>query len=85
MQPILTMVILPSGLVGNALCDELAYDGTHLEMQFFGFENCAYKDGDGVLWAQCNDCLKCVHLHCLDPNLDEFNFKQNLFVHLCQK
>ena len=25
-------------------CHELAYDGTHLELQFFAFENCVYHD-----------------------------------------
>ena len=38
-------------------CNHYAYDGNHLEMQFMEFENCAYH---GVLWARCNNCLKCI-------------------------
>ena len=64
-------------------CDEYAYDGTHLEMQFMCFENCCYHDGNGVLWVRCNNCLKCIHLICLDPNLKESDFKSHLFVHDC--
>ena len=65
-------------------CDELAYDETHLELQFFAFENCVYHDGNGVLWVRCNDCLKCIHLSCLDPNLNQLHFKSHLFVHDCK-
>ena len=62
-------------------CEDYAQDGVHLEMQFFGLENCLYHDSDGTLWV----CLKCCHLHCLNPNLHPDNFKQALFQHHCQK
>ena len=66
-------------------CNDYAYDGNHLEMQFMEFENCAYDDGNGVLWARCNNYLKCIHLSCLDPNLNQVEFKSKDFVHECKK
>ena len=66
-------------------CEDYAQDGVHLEMQFFGAENCLYHDSDGTLWVRCGNCLKCCHLHCINPNLTEAAFEQNLFVHVCQK
>ena len=62
-------------------CEDYAQDGVHLEMQFFGTENCLYHDSDGTLWVRCGNCLKCCHLHCLNPNLHPDNFKQALFQH----
>ena len=64
-------------------CDELAYDGTHLEMQYFENDG-VLTDGDGRKWVRCNQCLKCIHLHCIHPNLTEHSYKKELFEHQCQ-
>ena len=66
-------------------CEDYAQDGVHLEMQFFGFENSLYHDSNGTLWVCCGNCLKYCHLHCINANLTEAAFEQNLFVHVCQK
>ena len=66
-------------------CEDYVQDGVHLEMQYFGVENCVYYDADGMLWVHCGRCEKCCHLRCLDPNLKADNFKQVDFHHHCQK
>ena len=66
-------------------CEDYAQDGVHLEMQFFGFENCLYHDSDGTLWVHCGDCHKACHLHCLNPYFNAENFKQVDFQHQYQK
>ena len=66
-------------------CEDYAQDGVHLEMQYFGVENCVYYDADGTPWVCCGRCEKCCHLRCLDPNLKADDFKQVNFHHHSEK
>ena len=64
-------------------CQELAYDGTHLELESFNNDG-VLTDGDGKKWVCCDKCLKSIHLHCIHPNLTEQSYNKDLSQHNCK-